>query len=85
MIAIHARRLAVYLVLAFALVSLALSYWQVVDAPALAARPDNPEVIVARRTMPRGSIFDVRGNLLASSQVIDGISGGPTPIPPSRI
>ena len=74
MIAIHARRLAVYLVLAFALVSLALSYWQVIDAPALAARPDNPEVIVARRTMPRGSIFEVRGNLLASSQVIDGTS-----------
>ena len=24
--------------------------------------------------MPRGSIFDVRGNVLASSQVIDGIS-----------
>jgi peptidoglycan glycosyltransferase len=73
-IAVQARRLAVYLVLAFAIVSLAISWWQVIDAPALAARPDNPEVIVARRTMPRGSIFDVRGQLLASSQVIDGIS-----------
>jgi peptidoglycan glycosyltransferase len=73
-IAVQARRLAVYLVLAFALVSLALSWWQVVDAPTLAARPDNPEVIVARRTMPRGSIFDAQGQLLASSQVVDGIS-----------
>ncbi|HEY8177808.1 MAG TPA: penicillin-binding transpeptidase domain-containing protein, partial [Candidatus Limnocylindria bacterium] len=74
MIAVQARRLAVYLVLAFAIVTGAISWWQVVDAPALAARPDNPEVIVARRTMPRGSIFDVRGNVLASSQVIDGLS-----------
>jgi peptidoglycan glycosyltransferase len=73
-IAVQARRLAVYLVLAFAIVTGAISWWQVVDAPALAARPDNPEVIVARRTMPRGSIFDVRGNVLASSQVIDGLS-----------
>ena len=32
--------------------------------PGLAARPDNPEVIVARRSMPRGSIFDVRGKCL---------------------
>ena len=74
MIAVHARRLAVYLVLAFAIVTLTLSWWQVVDAPTLAARPDNPEVIAARRSMPRGSIFDVRGNVLASSQVVDGIS-----------
>jgi peptidoglycan glycosyltransferase len=73
-IAVQARRLAVYLVLAFAIVTGAISWWQVVDAPALAARPDNPEVIVARRSMPRGSIFDVRGNVLASSQVIDGLS-----------
>jgi peptidoglycan glycosyltransferase len=74
MIALQARRLAVYLVLAFAIVSLAISWWQVVDAPTLAARPDNPEVIVARRSMPRGAIFDARGTVLASSRVIDGIS-----------
>ncbi|HEX5579545.1 MAG TPA: penicillin-binding protein 2 [Candidatus Limnocylindria bacterium] len=74
MIALQARRLAVYLVLGFAVVSLALSWWQVIDAPALAARPDNPEVIQARRSMPRGSIFDVRGNVLASSRLVNGIS-----------
>jgi penicillin-binding protein A len=73
-IALHVRRLAVYLVLAFTVVSLALSWWQVIDAPALAARPDNPEVIVARRSMPRGSIFDLRGNVLASSRLVNGIS-----------
>jgi peptidoglycan glycosyltransferase len=72
-IALQARRLAVYLVLAFAIVSLAISWWQVVDAPILAARPDNPELIVARRTQPRGSIFDARGTVLASSQLVNGI------------
>jgi peptidoglycan glycosyltransferase len=73
-IAANARRLALYLVLAFAIVSGGLTYWQVVDAPALAARGDNPQVINARRSMLRGSIFDAQGQLLASSQVIDGLS-----------
>jgi peptidoglycan glycosyltransferase len=73
-IALNVRRLALHLVLAFAVVSGGLSWWQVVDAPTLAARQDNPEVIVARRTMPRGSIFDLQGRLLASSRVVDGIS-----------
>jgi peptidoglycan glycosyltransferase len=68
------RRLAVYLVLSFAIVSVGLSWWQVIDAQALAVRQDNPEVITARRSMPRGAIFDARGELLASSRVIDGIS-----------
>ena len=81
MIGVQARRLAVYLVLAFALVTVALGWWQVVDAPTLAARPDNPEVIEARRSMPRGSIFDVRGEVLASSQVVDGLSRRTYPDP----
>lgn len=74
MIATNVRRLAIYLVLSFAIVSLGLSWWQVVDAPTLAAREDNPQVIAARRSALRGSIFDARGELLASSQVVDGIS-----------
>lgn len=71
---INIRRLAVYLVLAFAAVSAGLAWWQVIDAASLAARQDNPEVIAARRSALRGSIFDVNGQLLASSTVIDGIS-----------
>ena len=59
----------------------ALGWWQVVDAQALAARQDNPEVIAARRSLPRGSIFDVAGRLLASSQVVDGISRRTYPDP----
>jgi penicillin-binding protein A len=68
------RRLSLYLVLAFASVSGALAWWQVLDAQALATRQDNPQVIATRRSLPRGSIFDARGQLLASSVVVDGIS-----------
>jgi peptidoglycan glycosyltransferase len=73
-IATNVRRLALYLVIAFAVTSLALSWWQVIEAPALAARGDNPQVIAARRSALRGSIFDARGELLASSRVVDGLS-----------
>jgi peptidoglycan glycosyltransferase len=74
MIATNIRRLSVYLVLAFASVSGALTWWQVLDAHQLAVRQDNPQVIAAHRSMPRGSIFDSRGQLLASSVVVDGVS-----------
>ncbi len=74
MIATNIRRLSVYLVLAFAAVSGALTWWQLLDAQELAARQDNPQVIAARRSAPRGSIFDVRGQLLASSVIVDGTS-----------
>ncbi len=74
MIAINARRLGFYLLLSFALVSAGLSYWQIIDAPQLAARSDNPEVIAARRSALRGTIFDANGKVLASSVVTDGLS-----------
>ena len=74
MIATNIRRLSLYLVLAFASVSGALTWWQLLDARQLAARPDNPQVIAAHRSLPRGSIFDARGQLLASSTVLDGVS-----------
>ncbi len=74
MIATNIRRLSLYLVLAFAGVSGALTWWQLLDAQELATRPDNPQVIAAHRSLPRGSIFDARGQLLASSRVVDGVS-----------
>ncbi|HEX2194729.1 MAG TPA: penicillin-binding transpeptidase domain-containing protein [Candidatus Limnocylindria bacterium] len=74
MIATNVRRLALYLLLSFAIVSAGLAWWQVLEAPALTARQDNPQVIAARRSALRGSIFDARGELLASSRVVDGIS-----------
>jgi peptidoglycan glycosyltransferase len=73
-IATNIRRLSTYLVLAFASVSGALVWWQVLDAQTLATRQDNPQVIATRRSLPRGSIFDSQGRLLASSLVTDGIS-----------
>ncbi len=74
MIATNVRRLALYLVLAFAVTSGGLTWWQLFDAQALAARPDNPQVIAAHRSALRGSIYDAAGRLLASSTVVDGIS-----------
>jgi peptidoglycan glycosyltransferase len=73
-IATNVRRLGLYLLLAFAIVSGGLAWWQVVDAQQLATRQDNPLVIAARRSALRGSIFDANGALLASSTVTEGIS-----------
>ena len=70
MIATNVRRLGLYLMLAFAVVSGSITWWQVIEAPRLAARADNPEVIAARRSLPRVTIFDATGQLLASSIMI---------------
>jgi peptidoglycan glycosyltransferase len=59
---------------AFAIVSASLVWWQVIEAPSLATRPDNPEVIAARRALLRGTIFDATGVPLATSQLVDGLS-----------
>ena len=74
MIATNVRRLGLYLMLSFGIVSLSVVWWQVLEAPNLAVRADNPEVIAARRTLPRGNIFDSEGQLLASSEVSGGLS-----------
>ncbi|HEU5325706.1 MAG TPA: penicillin-binding transpeptidase domain-containing protein [Candidatus Limnocylindria bacterium] len=74
MIATNVRRLGFYLILAFALVSGSMVWWQVIEAPALASRSDNPEVIAARRSLPRGTIFDASGQVLASSSLVGDLS-----------
>ena len=74
MIATNVRRLGFYLMLAFAVVSASAVWWQVLEAPQLAVRPDNPEVIAARRSLLRGTIFDATGQALATSEVVDGLS-----------
>ena len=74
MIGTNIRRLGLYLVLSFAVVSGGLAYWQVVDAQQLAARSDNPLVIQAQRTALRGTIFDARGKALASTQIVNGLA-----------
>jgi peptidoglycan glycosyltransferase len=73
-IATNVRRLGLYLMLSFAVVSGSIAWWQVIEAPGLSVRADNPEVIAARRSLPRGTIYDATGQVLASSDVIDGLS-----------
>jgi peptidoglycan glycosyltransferase len=73
-IATNVRRLGLYLIVAFAVVSASTVWWQVVEAQGLATRPDNPEVLSARATLPRGTIFDANGEVLASSALVNGLS-----------
>ena len=62
MIATNVRRLGLYLMLAFARrVGAASSGGRWSRRRQLATRPDNPEVIAARRSLPRGTIFDSDG------------------------
>ncbi len=74
MIATNVRRLGLYLILTFAIVSGSIVWWQVIQAQALATRGDNPEVIAARRSLLRGTIFDSEGQVLARSEVVEGLS-----------
>lgn len=74
MIVTNVRRLALYLLLSFAVISGGLTYWGLLDAPQLEARADNPEVAAARRTALRGTIFDARGQVLASSTIVNKLS-----------
>lgn len=68
------RRLGFYLLLSFAIVSGGVGWWHVIEAPGLAAREDNPEVAVARRRAPRGTIFDAGGTALASTRIVEGLA-----------
>jgi peptidoglycan glycosyltransferase len=74
MISTNVRRLGLYLMLAFAIVSASITWWQVIQAQALSTRPDNPEVIAARQTLLRGTIFDATGAPLATSALVNGLS-----------
>ncbi len=65
-----ARRLThllLAILLGFAAVSLALSYWSVVRTDALAARPDNPRTVEAELRVQRGSIVDRNNVILAEN------------------
>jgi peptidoglycan glycosyltransferase len=58
-------RLALVVVLAYGLVAAGAGYWQVVEGPRLARAPDNPAVVTAARSAPRGLIYDRDGRRLA--------------------
>lgn len=74
MIGAHLPRLGSALLAGFALLVAAMSWWQVVVAAPLEARPDNPALIAAHRAQPRGTIVDARDSVLAFTTVVDGIA-----------
>jgi peptidoglycan glycosyltransferase len=51
----------------FALVVLATGYWQIVRAPDLLARVDNPRRVLIERRVPRGTLYDRNGAVLADA------------------
>ncbi len=60
-------RTGLALVVAFAVLAAGAGYWQVVDAPRLSSRADNPSLIAASRRTLRGPIVDRNGSWLARS------------------
>jgi peptidoglycan glycosyltransferase len=62
------RRLGVLLLGLFVLLSLALPYWQMMRAPELLARADNPRPAEEERRIERGRILSADGQELAASR-----------------
>ncbi len=65
-------RLMRALLLSFVIVAGALAYWQVIRAPQLVARGDNPRLILAERQIQRGRLLDRAGMVLAYSALEHG-------------
>ena len=61
------ERLAQVWLAGFVVVAVALAYWQVVRAPDLVAREDNPRRVQAERRVQRGRLLDWTGEVLAVS------------------
>src|SRR5205085_635895 len=64
----NVRRAASVLVACFAVIGLALGYWQVLRSGDLSQDPANPRVATARIAEPRGRILDRNGAVLAESE-----------------
>src|SRR5512136_2789762 len=76
--AANIRRLAQSILIGFALVAAGLAYWQVVRAPELSARDDNPRLVQAELRLQRGRLLDRHGQVLAYSEPL---TGGETALP----
>jgi cell division protein FtsI/penicillin-binding protein 2 len=62
------ERLARVLTAGFVVVAVALAYWQLVRAPELVAREDNPRLVRAEWRVQRGRLLDRQGAVLAVSE-----------------
>lgn len=65
------RRLALATAITFMTLAATLGYWQLVRAPQLVQRDDNPRLVLAERAIVRGSIFDRNGETLALTRLQD--------------
>lgn len=78
-------------VAAYLALVLGFSYWQVVQGPSLAARPDNPRLVARTFSQPRGGIYDRNDRPLAepitdAAQMADYEKDGfAMPTPASRV
>ncbi len=61
------QRLAQFIFLGFALLAVSLLYWQVIRAPELVVRGDNPRLVQAELRLRRGRLLDRSGEVLAYS------------------
>jgi penicillin-binding protein A len=66
------RRLGLFFIVAFAIIVGDITYWQVIDASSIAARPDNPRLTLQASRVKRGLIFDRSGVILANRSVGPG-------------
>lgn len=64
------RRLYWTLAIGFVALTLMLGYWQVVAAPGLDDRADNPQAIQREREVDRGRILSADGRILAASRAV---------------
>lgn len=60
------RRLGIFFLAAFLIIVADVTYWQVIDASSLVARPDNPRLAIQAAQVRRGYIYDRNGALLAN-------------------
>jgi penicillin-binding protein A len=63
------RRLGIFFLVVFAVMVVDVTYWQVIDASSMQARPDNQRLTIAANLVRRGFIYDRNGTLLAGRTI----------------
>ncbi|MDQ2740754.1 MAG: penicillin-binding protein 2 [Chloroflexota bacterium] len=65
----NVRRLGLFFLFAFGIMVLDITYWQVIDASSMQARPDNRRLAIEAARIRRGIIYDRNGTILAGRTV----------------